>query len=84
MEPNNENKWIFQSITNSGVFSLPAEFVQEANIIAQGRLFPGITNERFKNRSLSGVLFGPQGGIADDLSKIMTMAIYQVITMKMM
>ena len=75
MEPNNENKWIFQSITNSGVFSLPAEFVQEANIIAQGRLFPGITNERFKNRSLSGVLFGPQGGIADDLSKIMTMAI---------
>lgn len=73
-EPDDENKWIFQAITNSGVFSLPAEFVQEANILSQGKLFPGITNERSRNRSIAGIIAGPTGGIIDDISKIMVMA----------
>lgn len=72
-EPDTE-KLFWSAITNSGVFSVPAEGLQELNQVFGGKLIPGITNERYRDRSVAGIAAGPIGGVANDLIRLIQMA----------
>jgi len=73
VETKEDDHWVFQAITNGGVFSLPASLIQEANMVFGGKLLKGITNQRFKNRTVAGIAAGAPGGQIEDLIKIVSM-----------
>ena len=58
---------------NSGVMSIPAEALQSLNILTSGKLLKGITNEKYRDRTIAGVAAGAPGGVLEDIRRIMVM-----------
>jgi len=73
-EVNLEDEHLFAgALLNSGVFSIPTEAIQEINILSGGKLLKGVTNDRYRDRTIAGIAAGPIGGMTDDLIKIIRM-----------
>lgn len=65
--------WFQTALSDSGVLGWPVEEIQNVNAAMHGTLLGGVQNDRYKNRTMSGILGGPIAGMADDVVNIMEM-----------
>ncbi len=68
-----EDGLFWNALSNSGVLGILTDAVEDANILSSGRLLKGVKNDRYRNRTVMGILGGPAGGIADDMVRITNM-----------
>jgi len=72
-EDDDENMW-FGALSNSGIMSLPTSMLQELNLVFHPDFLKGMLNENHRNRSISGIIAGPIGGMTEDIIRLMRMA----------
>lgn len=61
------------ALTDSGILSPIMSIVEDANILTNGRLLHGISNDRYRQRSFAGSIGGPVAGVANDVTRILGM-----------
>lgn len=61
------------AFTDSGIFSPIMSIVEDANILTNGAILRGISNDRYRQRSFAGAAGGPVVGVANDVSRILGM-----------
>jgi hypothetical protein len=70
-DPMQEEDHMFQNaVRDGGVFSILGDAYQEANFLSSGFLQEAVTNERYRGRTEMGVMNGPVGGMANDMTRI--------------
>lgn len=68
-----ETKMFTDMLTDSGILTPIMSLVENANILANGAILNGISNDRYRQRSIAGALGGPVLGLGDDVTRIIGM-----------
>ncbi len=69
-----KTKFGLDTINNSGVFGIMTDVFQDLNALTHGEILGKMKSERYMNRTFTGVLGGPLGGIADDVFNVIAAA----------
>jgi hypothetical protein len=68
-----DDNMFMNAMIDGGVFSLPMDLIETANVFSGGAIFKDISNDRYRERSIAGLIAGPVAGIADDLARVIRM-----------
>ena len=72
-----DDSMFWNAMVDGGAFSSIASFVEDANILAQGKILEGIQSEKYRKITLAGMAGGVVGGMAEDTAKTINMALTQ-------
>lgn len=68
-----DDNMFWNAMVDGGIFSFLTDSIEEANVLMGGNLLKDIRNDRYKDRTIAGVLAGPVGGMGDDLVHVIKM-----------
>lgn len=68
-----ESNMFWDTLVDSGITSPMMDIIQNANIMANGRILDGFVNDRYRERSALGASMGPIFGLTQDVFKVIGM-----------
>lgn len=68
-----DDNMFWNALVDGGVFSSVTDSLETINVLMGGNLLKDIKNDRYRDRTMSGLLAGPAGGMAEDVMHILKM-----------
>ena len=68
-----EDNMVLNGLIDGGALTLPMDFIETANVLMGGSLMKDIKNDRYRQRSVAGLVAGPMGSIGDDIGHVIMM-----------
>jgi hypothetical protein len=68
-----DDNMFWNAAVDGGVFSSITDTLETVNVLMGGALLKDVKNDRYKNRTISGMLGGPIAGMGEDIAHIIRM-----------
>ena len=65
-------KFALDAISNSGALGIMVDLLQDANALTHEEFLPKLKNDRYRDRTIEGILAGPMAAIGNDLANVFT------------
>ena len=68
-----DDNMFWNAVVDGNVFSPIADTLEHVNVLMGGNLLKDIRNDRYRDRTIAGLIAGPAGGMADDIVHVLKM-----------